>query len=256
MPVPSSRRDHAEWEFDELVLSLDLYLSQEHLDAASPWDASDPQVVAFSELLQTLGLSGAGGDRSPRAVVGMLERWKAVDGEWNFAPSPRGAPRETDVWRRFLTSHMSDDGQSVDDSELRAAAAAIRSLANAGAGAPPPVDGEDEAIEGRLLFRLHAERERDPDIIRQKKEAELERLGRLLCEVCAFDFAATYGQLGEGFIECHHRLPLSSSGECKTRLSDLALVCPNCHRMLHRSKTALSVEELAALLGEGSDSGA
>src|ERR1700761_8334787 len=97
---------------------------------------------------------------------------------------------------------------------------------NVGAGAPPPADGEDEAIERRLLFRLHALCERDPEIIRRKKEAELERLGRLACEVCAFDFAATYGQLGEGFIDCHHRLPLSSSGERKTRLSNLALVCP------------------------------
>jgi 5-methylcytosine-specific restriction protein A len=256
VPAPSSRRDHPEWEFDELVLALDLYMSQEHLDADPPWDATDPHVLAFSELLQTLGLSGPGGDRSPRAVVGRLERWKAVGGEWNFAPSPRGAPRETAVWRRFLTSHMSDDGLSVDDTELSAAAGEIRALANAGAGSPPPVDGEDEAIEGRVLFRLHAQRERDPEITRRKKEAELARLGRLACEVCTFDFAATYGQLGEGFIECHHRLPLSSSGERKTRPSDLALVCPNCHRMLHRSRTALSVEELAALLRGGSDSGA
>jgi 5-methylcytosine-specific restriction protein A len=151
---------------------------------------------------------------------------------------------------------MSDDGLSTDDTELRAAAREIRALANAGAGAPPRVDGEEEAIEGRLLFRLHAQRERDPEIIRRKKEAELERLGRLACEVCAFDFAATYGQLGEDFIECHHRLPLSSSGERKTRLSDLALVCSNCHRMLHRSRTAHSVEELAALVREGSKRGA
>lgn len=126
MPAPSSRRDHPDWEFDELVLSLDLYLSQEHLDADPPWDAADPHVLAFSELLQTLGLNGPGGGRSPRAVVGMLERWKAVDGEWNFAPSPRGAPRERAVWTRFLTSHMSDDGLSVDDTELRAAAGEIR----------------------------------------------------------------------------------------------------------------------------------
>lgn len=84
MPTPSSRRDHSEWEFDELVLSLDLYVSQEHLDADPPWDATDPHVVAFSELLQTLGLGGAEGDRSPGVVLRMLERWREVDGEWNF----------------------------------------------------------------------------------------------------------------------------------------------------------------------------
>jgi hypothetical protein len=171
-------------------LSLDLYMSQEHLDAHPPWDATDPHGVAFSELLQTLGLGRPRDDRSPGAVVRMLELWREVDGEWNLAPSPRGASRETAVWRRFLTSYMSGDGLSSDDTELRAAAREIRALANAGAGAPPRVDGEDEAIEGRLLFRLHAQREREPEIIRRKKDAELERLGRLACEVCAVDFAA------------------------------------------------------------------
>ena len=118
VPAPRSRRDHPEWEFDELVLSLDPYLSQEHLDADPPRDAADPHVLAFSELLQTLGLNGSGDGRSPRAVVGMLERWKAVDGEWNFARSARGARRETAVWSRFLTSHMGDDGLSADDTEF------------------------------------------------------------------------------------------------------------------------------------------
>ena len=34
-------------------------------------------------------------------------------------------------------------------------------------------------------------------------------------------------------MECHHLLPLSQSGVTTTRLSDLALVCSNCHRVLH-----------------------
>jgi 5-methylcytosine-specific restriction enzyme A len=50
-----------------------------------------------------------------------------------------------------------------------------------------------------------------------------------LSVVAGGGLAATYGQLGEDFIECHHRLPLSTTGERRTRLSDLALVCSNCH---------------------------
>jgi len=41
--------------------------------------------------------------------------------------------------------------------------------------------------------------------------------------------------LGEGFAECHHTLPMGqAAGERRTRLADLAVVCANCYRMLHR----------------------
>jgi 5-methylcytosine-specific restriction protein A len=70
----------------------------------------------------------------------------------------------------------------------------------------------------------------------------------LSCEVCAFDFARTYGKLGEGFIEAHHILPLAEAGTATTKPADLALVCSNCHRMLHRAKPWLTPEALHAHL--------
>jgi serine/threonine protein kinase len=72
--------------------------------------------------------------------------------------------------------------------------------------------------------------------------AEDTTLGRLACEACGFDFAQVYGKLGEGFIECHHTKPVSKlrKGD-KTKLSDLALVCANCHRMLHRGGETLTL---------------
>jgi 5-methylcytosine-specific restriction enzyme A len=89
---------------------------------------------------------------------------------------------------------------------------------------------EAEAEEGRLLTALHRRRERDPKLAQQKKEQALRRNGSLACEACGFDFAATYGDRGRGFIECHHRRPLSElRGRQRTRLDDLALVCSNCH---------------------------
>ena len=63
------------------------------------------------------------------------------------------------------------------------------------------------------------------------------------------DFATTYGDRGRGFIECHHRRPLSElRGHQRTRLDDLALVCSNCHRMIHPAKPWLSVQEVTLLL--------
>jgi hypothetical protein len=93
----------------------------------------------------------------------------------------------------------------------------------------------DSVAEGRELLRLHRTRERSRRLVARKKRSVLSARGRLACEVCGFDFAAEYGRLGEGFAECHHTLPLGqAAGERRTRLSDLAVVCANCHRMLHR----------------------
>ena len=40
-------------------------------------------------------------------------------------------------------------------------------------------------------------------------------------------------------------MPLSElDGEAKTKLKDLALVCSNCHEMLHKEIDTLSVNEL------------
>jgi 5-methylcytosine-specific restriction protein A len=51
--------------------------------------------------------------------------------------------------------------------------------------------------------------------------------------------------LREGFIECHHRLQLADGDERETKLADLALLCANGHRMIHRAGADMSVEGLA-----------
>ena len=67
--------------------------------------------------------------------------------------------------------------------------------------------------------------------------------GRLFCQVCGFDFGRTYGE--PDFIEVHHLIPLKDLKEGqKTKLSDLAMVCPNCHRMLHRGSPWPTIEQL------------
>lgn len=46
-------------------------------------------------------------------------------------------------------------------------------------------------------------------------------------------FEETYGKIGEGFAHVHRLKPLRS-GERITSLSGLAVVCANCHSMIHR----------------------
>lgn len=116
---------------------------------------------------------------------------------------------------------------------------------------PKQPDEVDEtgstAIEGRLLVRRALARERDPKLRALKiKQARLNG-GPLRCEVCAFDFAHTYGDLGDGYIEVHHVTPLHASGTRETKLADLACLCANCHRMCHRSRPGESWRTPAAL---------
>jgi hypothetical protein len=112
-----------------------------------------------------------------------------------------------------------------------------------------PTLTEEEVLEGRRLLKLHYIRERKPRIASRKKKSVLKATGCLSCEACGFDFAAVYGKLGQGFAECHHRLPLADyEVEAPTLLEDLAIVCANCHRILHRSRPMTSVEDLRSLI--------
>jgi 5-methylcytosine-specific restriction protein A len=96
-------------------------------------------------------------------------------------------------------------------------------------------------------MRLHKRYERDPKLIKEKRKAAAP--DGLVCEVCGFDYKAAYGDLGEGYIEVHHLRPVHRLvAGTKTKLSDLALLCANCHRMAHRKRSPLSLEELAAAL--------
>ncbi|MBK8640476.1 MAG: HNH endonuclease [Chromatiaceae bacterium] len=112
---------------------------------------------------------------------------------------------------------------------------------------PPTREGFPE---GKLKERLHRSRERNPEIIRRAKQIALTRDGVLRCACCGFDFEKVYGKPGKDFIEGHHTKPLSSlhiDGEL-TRVDDIALVCSNCHRMLHRRRPWLGPKQLTQLL--------
>jgi len=91
--------------------------------------------------------------------------------------------------------------------------------------------------EGDTIVREHIRQEltrRSSRVVQLAKSNAIRKgNGRILCECCAFDFLAIYGIIGEAFIECHHRIHLAE-GERITNPEDLALVCSNCHRMLHR----------------------
>lgn len=224
------------WTRDELILALDLYLR------GGQRGPEDPEVRDLSRLLNSLPLAVNPGNadfRNPAGVGMKLGNFAAIDPNHVGVGLPRGGHGDREVWEEF----------SGDPSRLSAVASAIRSaVAVEGPTLAEPQEDEEASSEGRLLFRRHLQRERNKSVIARKKRAVLAATGTLACEVCSFDFGAAYGPHGAGYAECHHLIPLSVAGPSRTYLSDLAVVCANCHRMLHRGSPWPTVEQLRRLL--------
>jgi 5-methylcytosine-specific restriction endonuclease McrA len=85
---------------------------------------------------------------------------------------------------------------------------------------------------------------------RQNREKALEHHG-LTCQTCGFNFESFYGEQGSRYIQVHHLLPLSENAAevLVDPITDLAVVCANCHVMIHRDKSkTLNLEELRGMI--------
>lgn len=115
---------------------------------------------------------------------------------------------------------------------------------------PEPPDPDTLAFpEGAEKRRLHLIRERNRTLVAKAKVIGIEKDPMLRCRICGFSFAERYGEHGRGFIEAHHKQPVAElTPGSHTRLDDIALVCANCHRMLHYGDSTLTIEALKDLL--------
>ena len=70
------------------------------------------------------------------------------------------------------------------------------------------------------------------------------------CKSCGFDFEAVYGEIGAGFIEVHHTVPVSTMGDnyIVDPIKELIPLCSNCHSMVHRRSPPLDLLELKNVL--------
>ena len=107
------------------------------------------------------------------------------------------------------------------------------------------------AKEGQSKISFHFFRERNKAIVNLKKDFFIQQHGGLYCEACGFDFFSKYGERGKNYAEVHHNIPISDPGFTgKTRLSDLSVLCSNCHRMIHRKNPWISVAELKNIINQ------
>jgi hypothetical protein len=107
--------------------------------------------------------------------------------------------------------------------------------------------------EGKMVERLHKTKERNRKVIELAKSNFKKKHGKLFCQVCEFDFTSTYGDLGSDFIEGHHTVWVSDMPtDYKTKPEEIAMLCANCHRMVHRRRPWLTMENLALVLAKES----
>lgn len=238
-PGPPRSRKVA-WMRDELILALDLYIREGR-------NPSPESINELSKVLRSIPveihLAEDPSFRNQKSVHAKVSNFVSIDPQASTAGMKKGGKGTAEVWDEFAS----------DPERLRQAAISVRSMV-----------GDDEIIkdveqdffmaeaaEGRLVTRKHQSRERNRKLIESKKKSVLESEGLLACEACGFDFTAVYGVRGEGFVECHHTIPVSEMEQgAKTHVKDLALLCANCHRMIHRRAPWLEVEELRELLAD------
>jgi 5-methylcytosine-specific restriction protein A len=109
----------------------------------------------------------------------------------------------------------------------------------------PDIDRDLSGTEGNQNLVTHLRRERNAALVKAKKTTTLKATGKLCCEACGFDFVLVYGDIGKDFCEVHHLTRLAdATTPVKTELKDLAVLCSNCHRIIHRKDPMLSVVEL------------
>lgn len=243
------KSSNPDWTRDELIVALDFYLRCR----PNPPNKNSEEILTFSKNLQRLGGKLLPSEqrsetfRNPNGVYMKLMNFRRLDPEYTADGRKgltRGAKSEEEVWAEFAKNPKRCH---------ETATAILNALIDPEVGGKESIvaeaSGIEEAVEGRLLTRKHLIRERNKMLVESKKKQVKARTGKIVCEVCGFDFGAQYGSHGEGFIECHHTKPLATLFDGhKTHINDLVLLCANCHRMIHRSKHWLTIQQLKALL--------
>ncbi|HYE56738.1 MAG TPA: HNH endonuclease [Chitinophagaceae bacterium] len=237
------------WHRDEIILALDLYFDQNR----GSLDKKNPKIIELSNLLRSLPLFAQKPDpekfRNPNGVTLKLSNFLALDPAYSGTGMERGSDLDREIFTRF--SNNRDELHSIAN-QIRQVASNDDLREKVSKVEEDEVSIKESVIEGQIIYKLHKIKERDISIVHAKKKQVLVKNGYLDCEVCTFNFERFYGPFGKGFIECHHRTPLSKfKMEVKTKLEDLALVCSNCHRMLHRNINALTLEELKTKIEYG-----
>ena len=241
-----------DWSKDELILVLDVYISK--FPDTQP-DGNNPYVSELSEIMIRLGIIIHGGKK-----VSELPNYRSNDSVLlrfrNFAylsrvlPQP-GVPKRQGgmsagaegkkirrIWKQY----------STDKERLEKEASNIRDNILNFPLKDNVTDDEIEELapEGGVALRTHRVYERKPSNRKKILRNFVNKHKKLFCEVCLIEPEKKYDLEIEGTIlECHHLIPLSEISKVKIpKVSDFAILCPNCHRAIHRLDDCSDIDDL------------
>jgi 5-methylcytosine-specific restriction enzyme A len=243
----SDRRRRLDWQWEEIVLACDLVYQNRWRQL----DEGDGRVRELSGILQRMSIHPLDA-RLPnfRNSAGVAQKTRNIA---TVHPDYVGSPSNGNKLDKKVLDEFLDDPE-----RMQSVAARLRQLALT--DEPENIsnlfgDEGESVMEGRYLLHFHRVRERSSKLRDKKIRSVLARSGPLICEVCLFNFEEVYGDLGKGFIECHHVEPLHESGERSRNIHDLALLCSNCHHMIHRKPPWPTPSELREIIRMQSSSG-
>jgi 5-methylcytosine-specific restriction enzyme A len=208
-----------DWTRDETILALALFFE---CDETVP-SKSDPRLQALSAVLRSLPYHADAARkptfRNPDGVGFKLHNLRSVatgKGLGNISKTDR------EIWATF--------GSTPE--RVRELASLIKASVIQ-VSAPAADENEDEFFEGRVLTLMHKRRERHPGVRKALLQSRI-KLGSLSCDLCLTSTRIDDPVLSDAQYEAHHLLPIAAAMERKTQLRDIALVCANCHRLIHR----------------------
>jgi predicted HNH restriction endonuclease len=242
-----NRQKNRVWSREELILALHLYLKFKPGIPAR----EAPEIYALSRTLNKLAelkTTRQISYRNPNGVYMKVMNFRSIDPDYT-AQGKTGLRKnnrdEYIVWNLFA-----DAPAKLNDT----VAAILRYTKleepmRAGSDDEESEDEFMEAEEGAVLTAAHKSRERNRKIIREFKDYVKRRKGSLVCEACGFEAADKYGIEFADKMEVHHTRPVHTlqPGE-KTNFGDLAILCANCHRVVHARKKWLTLDELRTVL--------
>ncbi len=213
-------RGNPPWTRDETILALELFFQAGMVGLSD----TDERVIALSDVLRSLPGNELRARnpsfRNPAGVAFKLSNIQNVATGKGFANS---SAVDLAVWKHFESR----------SAKVKEVAHLIRAFA---AQAPLDVsldDADVEFPEGIIITTIHRRRERNRKL-RKALLQDRRKRGVLACDSCGTTNPHAGKSFEDAIFEAHHLRPLSEVGETKTRLSDVALLCANCHRSIHR----------------------
>jgi len=213
-------RGNPPWVRDEIILALDLFFS-EGMVALSD---THPKVIALSEILRSLPGSEHRASnpkfRNPAGVSFKLSNLASIATGKGFS---NGSATDRKVWSQF---------ESRPQRAREVARLIVKYVGEVRIDIGED-EGEEEFAEGRILTKIHRHIERNRKL-REKLISSRRKANLLRCDACLCTNPTYNARLDDAIFDAHHMVPLSTQGSTKTKLSDVSLLCANCHRIIHR----------------------